>query len=201
MNNKWEYYKFNEKEVNKISAKLGISKLLANILVNRGIQKEEQIKVFLEPTRNNFHDPFLLPDMEIATNRIIDAINNNEKIMIYGDYDVDGITSISVLKKFLVERGLQVDSFIPNRLEDGYGLNKKAIENIAQKGHKLMITVDCGISAIDEIEYANSFGIQTIITDHHEPLEELPKAIAVIDPKRKDSKYPFSQLAGVRSSF
>ena len=123
MNNKWEYYKFNEKEVNKISAKLGISKLLANILVNRGIQKEEQIKVFLEPTRNNFHDPFLLPDMEIATNRIIDAINNNEKIMIYGDYDVDGITSISVLKKFLVERGLQVDSFIPNRLEDGYGLN------------------------------------------------------------------------------
>lgn len=197
MNKKWEYYEINSEEANKISEKFNIDKLLANILVNRGIIKDEDIRVFLEPTREDFHDSYLLPDMQIAVDRIIQAIDSKEKIMIYGDYDVDGITSISVLKKFLIERGIVVESYIPNRLEEGYGLNKEAIKDIADKGYKLMITVDCGISAIEEIEYANSLGIVTIITDHHEPLEELPKALAVIDPKRKDSNYPFNQLAGV----
>lgn len=197
MNKKWEYYNNDEKIVEELQEKFNISKLLATILANRGIIEDEKVRKFLEPTREDFYDPFLMPDMEIAINRIIEAINKNEKIMIYGDYDVDGITSISVLQKFLKERKVEVSSYIPNRLEEGYGLNKEAIKGIYDKGYRLMITVDCGISAIEEIEYANSLGITTIITDHHEPLEELPKALAVIDAKRKDNKYPFNQLAGV----
>ena len=197
MNKKWEYYNSDEKVVEDLQHKFSISKLLATILANRGIIEDEKVRKFLEPTREDFYDPFLMPDMEVAINRIIEAINKNEKIMIYGDYDVDGITSISVLQKFLKEREVEVSSYIPNRLEEGYGLNKEAIKGIYDKGYRLMITVDCGISAIEEIEYANSLGITTIITDHHEPLEELPKALAVIDAKRKDNKYPFNQLAGV----
>lgn len=197
MNKKWEYYNSDEKVVEDLQQKFSISKLLATILANRGIIEDEKVRKFLEPTREDFYDPFLMPDMEIAINRIIEVMNNNEKVMIYGDYDVDGITSISVLQKFLKERGIEVSSYIPNRLEEGYGLNKVAIKEIYDTGYRLMITVDCGISAIEEIEYANSLGITTIITDHHEPLEELPKALAVIDAKRKDNKYPFNQLAGV----
>lgn len=197
MNKKWEYYNSDEKTVESLQEKFNISKLLATILANRGIIEDEKVRKFLEPTREDFYDPFLMPDMEIAINRIIEAMNNNEKIMIYGDYDVDGITSISVLQKFLKEREVTVSSHIPNRLEEGYGLNKNAIKGIYDKGYRLMITVDCGISAIEEIEYANSLGITTIITDHHEPLEELPKALAIIDAKRKDNEYPFNKLAGV----
>ncbi len=197
MNKKWEYYSCDEKLVEQIEEKFKVSKLLATILVNRGMVEEEKIRKFLEPTRDDFYDPFLMPDMEIAVNRIMEAMEQKEKIMIYGDYDVDGITSISVLQKFLKERGMEVDSHIPNRLEEGYGLNKEAVKAIYDKGYRLMITVDCGISATEEIEYANSLGITTIVTDHHEPLDELPKALAVIDAKRKDNKYPFNQLAGV----
>ena len=197
MNKKWVYNNVDENKVLEIKEKYGLSELLANILVGRNIIEENQIKVFLEPTRNDFYDPFLLPDMEIAVPRIINAIENKEKIVIYGDYDVDGITSISVLKKFLEDRGLEVSEHIPNRLDEGYGLNKEAIDEINESGCKLMITVDCGISGLEEVEYANSLGIETIITDHHEPLDELPKAIAVIDAKIKTNKYPFNQLAGV----
>ena len=135
--------------------------------------------------------------MEKSVERIIKAIENNEKVTIYGDYDVDGITSITVLKSFLKDRGLETSQYIPNRLNEGYGLNNNAIEKIKQQGCDLMITVDCGISAINEINYASSLGIETIITDHHEPGNEIPKAFAVIDNKRKDSKYPFRELAGV----
>ncbi len=197
MKKKWEYYSSDENIVEDLQQKFNISKLLATILANRGIIEDEKVRKFLEPTREDFYDPFLMPNMEIAINRIIEAMNKNEKIMIYGDYDVDGITSISVLQKFLKERGVSVSSYIPNRLEEGYGLNKNAIKEIYDKGYRLMITVDCGISAIEEIEFANSLGMTTIITDHHEPLEELPKALAVIDAKRKDNQYPFNQLAGV----
>ena len=197
MYKKWVYNNVDENEVTKIKEKYQISELLATILVGRNIVEDSKIKVFLEPTRKDFYDPFLLPDMEKAVERLIKAIDNNEKLMIYGDYDVDGITSISVLKKFLEDRGLKVGTHIPNRLDEGYGLNKDAINTIYEDGYKLMITVDCGISGIEEVEYANSLGIETIITDHHEPLDNLPNALAVIDPKIKNSKYPFNQLAGV----
>lgn len=197
MNKKWEYYGKEEEKVEKIQKEFGLSRLLATILVNKGLENKEEIDVFLNPTRKDFHDPYLMPDMEIAVKRIVQAIENKEKVIIYGDYDVDGITSITVLKKFLADRGLEVDSYIPNRLDEGYGLNKNAIDKIVEDGYSLMITVDCGISGIEEIDYANSLGLETIVTDHHEPAEILPKALAVVDAKRKDNKYPNNQLAGV----
>lgn len=196
MNKKWQIYEADTEETNRIAEKYKINKLLASIIVNRKI-KDEDIEIFLHPTRQNFHDPFLMPDMNIAVERIIKAIENGEKTMIYGDYDVDGITSITVLQSFLEDRGLHVDSYIPNRLEEGYGLNKPAIEKIAQENYTLMITVDTGISGIEEIEYANSLGIETIVTDHHEVGDKLPKALAVVDAKRKDNQYPCRDLAGV----
>ncbi len=197
MNKKWQIYQIDEAKVEEIAKNYNINKLLATILVNRDIIEQGQIKKFLEPKRNDFYDPYQMPDMEIAVERIMKAIENEEKIIIYGDYDVDGITSVTVLKSFLEERGIKVGEYIPNRLEEGYGLNKKAIDKIVKDGNQLMITVDCGISAIEEVDYANQLGIETIITDHHEPGNELPKAIAVVDAKRKDNKYPFRNLAGV----
>lgn len=197
MNKKWQIYETDENKIKEIQEKYQLNKLLATILVNRNITEKEDIRLFLEPTRNDFHDPFLITDMEKAVQRIIQAIEKQEKVTIFGDYDVDGITSITVLKSFLKDRGLEVESYIPNRLEEGYGLNREAIEKIVNNGCQLMITVDCGISAIDEINYANSLGIETIVTDHHEPGNELPHALAVIDNKRKDSQYPFRELAGV----
>ena len=197
MNKKWQIYETNEEEVKKVKSKYQLNELLATILVNRNIIKEDDIRLFLNPTRDDFYDPFLITDMKIAIERIVEAIEKGQKVTIYGDYDVDGITSITVLRSFLKDVGLEASSYIPNRLDEGYGLNKDAIDTIKQSGCDLMITVDCGISAMDEIEYANSLGIETIVTDHHEPGNELPKAYAVIDNKRKDSKYPFRELAGV----
>ncbi len=197
MNKKWKIYDVNNEKVEELQRKYNLNKLLATILVNRNIIEENEIKLFLNPTRNDFHDPFLIEDMAKSVDRIIEAIKNKEKVVIYGDYDVDGVTSSTVLKSFLQDRGLNVDVYIPNRIDEGYGLNKEAIDKIAENGYTLMITVDCGISAINEIEYANIKGVQTIITDHHEPGEILPNAYSVIDNKRKDSKYPFRELAGV----
>ena len=153
MNKKWEYYNTDIEKVNSLVKELNISDLVAKVLVNRNIVDIDEAKVFLNPTRNDFLDPYLMKDMDIATNRILEAIQNNEKTIIYGDYDVDGITSISVLKKFLKERNLDVDYYIPNRLEEGYGLNKDAVEKIAKYGYKLMITVDCGISRNGRSEF------------------------------------------------
>ncbi len=198
MNKKWELYCHDESKIKEISEKYHIPELLATVLVNRGI---EDINLFLNPTRNDFHDPNLMPDMKQAVDRIIKAIDNQEKTIIYGDYDVDGITSITVLKKFLKERGLDVGYYIPNRLDEGYGLNKDAIKSIAEEGYKLIITVDCGISGTEEVDYAYSLGMEVIITDHHEPLDVLPNALAVVDCKRKDNKYQCNCLAGVGVAF
>ena len=197
MNKKWEIYQTNEEKVEKLQEKYKLNRLLSTLLTNRGITEEAEITKFLNPKRSDFYDPFGMPDMEKAVERILKAIENKEQIIIYGDYDVDGITSVTVLKSFLEERGIQVNVYIPNRLNEGYGLNKTAMEEIAKQGNKLMITVDCGITAVDEVEYAKTFGIETIVTDHHEPAEELPKAIAVVDAKRKDNKYECRNLAGV----
>ena len=197
MNKKWEVCKENKNDIDKISKENGLSDLISSILASRGIIEKEAVREFLNPTRDDFHDPFLMPDMEKAVDRILKAIQTQEKTIIYGDYDVDGITSITVLKKFLEERNLQVGEYIPNRLNEGYGLNKEAVKKIAEQGYKLIITVDCGISCIEEIKYATELGLEVIVTDHHEPAEELPKCLAVVDAKRKDNQYPFNQLAGV----
>ena len=204
MNKKWEYIELDNekiKNVEKIKNEYGISNLLAKILVNRNLTKNEDIDLFLKPTRHDFHNPYLMPDMALAVDRIIKAINNKEKILIYGDYDVDGITSITVVKNFLLERGANVTQYIPNRLNEGYGLNKDAIKKISEDGVNLIITVDCGISGIEEVDYANSLGLEVIVTDHHEVGEILPNAIAVVDAKRKDNTYPFRELAGVGVGF
>ena len=201
MNKKWQIYENDREKIEELKEKYDINELLATILVNRNIVTEDEIRLFLNPTRNDFHDPFLIKDMDIAVERILKAIKEKQKVTIYGDYDVDGITSIIVLKSFFKDVGLEVDSYIPNRLEEGYGLNKEAIKKIVEDGCELMITVDCGISAIDEIDYATELGVETIITDHHEPGNEIPKALAVIDNKRKDSTYPFRELAGVGVAF
>ena len=198
MNKKWECYPKNEELAKQIAEKYQISEMIAEILINRKVDLD-QIEQFLNPTRHDFHDPFLMPDMEKAVSRILEAMEKKEKIVVYGDYDVDGITSITVLKKFFADRGISVDSYIPNRLEEGYGLNKEAIDTL--KDYDLMITVDCGISGIEEIDYAVSLGIDVVVTDHHEPTEVLPKALAVVDAKRKDNQYPFNQLAGVGVCF
>ena len=201
MNKKWEFFSHDQAKVVEISEKFNISELLATVLVNRNIVEDKDVELFLNPTRNDFHDPYLMPDMRQAVDRIVKAIENKEKTMIYGDYDVDGITSITVLSRFFKERGLDVGAYIPNRLDEGYGLNKDAIKQIADDGYKLIITVDCGISGTEEVAYAYELGMEVIITDHHEPLEELPEALAVIDCKRKDSQYPFNSLAGVGVAF
>ena len=204
MNKKWECIELDNdkiKNVEKIENEYGISNLLAKILVNKNLIKKEDIDLFLKPTRHDFHNPYLMPDMALAVDRIIKAINNKEKILIYGDYDVDGITSITVVKNFLLERGANVTQYIPNRLNEGYGLNKDAIKKISDDAVNLIITVDCGISGIEEVDYANSLGLEVIVTDHHEVGEVLPNAIAVVDAKRKDSTYPFRELAGVGVGF
>ncbi len=200
MTKKWQIYEATQdkqEKIEELKQKYNINQLLATILVNRGIIEQEKLKIFLNPTRKDFHNPFLMPDMEKAVDRIIKAIEKKEKIIIYGDYDADGITSITVLKSFFKDIGIDADYYIPNRLSEGYGLNKTAVEEIANNRYNLMITVDCGITAIEEVELAKIKNIDTIITDHHEVADELPKAIAVIDAKRKDSIYPCRDLAGV----
>ena len=203
MNKKWQINEVDDEIVEKIKNEFNLSKLVASISASKGMKNQDEIEVFLHPRRNDFHDPFLLPDMEKAVDRIVKAINNNEKVAIYGDYDVDGITSSTVLHRFLKDRGLDTDIYIPNRLSEGYGLNSNEINKIAETGHTLIITVDCGITGKEEVALAKTLGIDTIVTDHHEPPQEggLPDAVAVVDAKRKDNKYPFNGLAGVGVAF
>ena len=198
---KWECNKIDEEKVNEFSKKNNVSRLLSKVMLSRGFTDDAEVQKFLHPKLDELYDPFLINDMDIAVNRIMEACERKEKVTIYGDYDVDGITSIAVLKSFLLEQGMNVDHYLPSRLEEGYGLNNDAIKKIYEQGTKLLITVDCGISAFNEIEYANELGIEVIVTDHHECPEKLPNAVAVLDPKREDSTYPFSSLAGVGVSF
>lgn len=198
---KWEGFQIDETKIPEIAKKHNINELLARILLNRNIDTDEKIEKFLYPKIEDLNDPYLFNDMDKAVERILEAVKNKEKITIYGDYDVDGITSITVLKKFLDEIGAVVDYYLPNRLSEGYGLNEAALDSIKARGTTLMITVDCGISAYNEIEYAKSLGFDVIVTDHHECPEKIPEAIAVIDAKKPEATYPFNSLAGVGVSF
>ncbi len=200
MKKKWEVKVNKNNEIDRISEKFKLGKLVSSALSKKELTDEE-IKVFLDPTRKDFHDPFEMPDMEKAVKRILEAIENKEKTIIYGDYDVDGITSSSILKRFFKDIDFDVDVYIPNRLDEGYGLNDEAIKSIKDNEYSLIITVDCGITAVEEVKLANSLGIDVVVTDHHEPGEVLPDAIAVVDCKRKDNKYPFRELAGCGVAF
>ncbi|NLP46195.1 MAG: single-stranded-DNA-specific exonuclease RecJ [Epulopiscium sp.] len=197
----WKYDSYQDIWNPKKVSSYNISPLLKKLLSQRNITTPEAMKRFLEPSIENLHDPFLLQDMKQAIQRIEVARVQQEKIMIYGDYDVDGITSTVILYSYLNSNGWDVDYYIPNRLEEGYGLNKEALTWIYQQGTNLVITVDTGITAIEEVAYGNQLGLDIIITDHHECQETLPSAYAVINPKRKDSLYPFSSLAGVGVTF
>lgn len=190
-----------ENRKNYIKQKFGLHDLAAEILSQKNLETDEDIEKFLHPKRNDFRNPFDMPDMEKCINRITKAINEKEKIIVYGDYDADGITSTTILKRFLNDLGVEIATYIPNRLNEGYGLNKSAVEKIAKDGYNLIITVDCGITSVDEVELAKKYNIDVIITDHHEPGENLPKAVAVVDCKRKDSKYCFRELAGCGVAF
>ncbi|MBM7582300.1 single-stranded-DNA-specific exonuclease [Caldicoprobacter guelmensis] len=183
--------------IESISNGLGISNVMARLLVNRGIRDLEQATSFIDPSLNKLHDPFLLPDMAKAVDRIQQAIDHRQRIAIYGDYDVDGITAASVLYLFLKNRGAEVEVYIPDRYSEGYGMNCQAVKQLCDGGVKLIITVDCGITAIKEVKLARELGVDVIVTDHHQCSGELPDACAVINPSRGDHSYPFCSLAGV----
>ncbi len=201
MNKKWEYVKIDDAEVQKIASENNIPTILSKILYTRGFRHHDEIQNFLNPRIDCLYDPFLLNDINYAIDRIILARDRKEKVTIYGDYDVDGITSVAVLVKFLCSIGIEATTYLPNRLEEGYGLNNEAIKHIFEDGTSLIITVDCGVSGFDEVEFAKSLKMDVIITDHHECPETLPNAVAVIDPKRRDNMYPWPYLAGVGVTF
>ena len=196
MNSVWIFKEKDDTLTKLLSKELNISLLTSQILINRGIIDIDNSHKFLYPSLSDLYSPFLLNDMDIGVNRILRAIKDKEKIFIYGDYDVDGVTATSILFLFLEEFLQNVSYYIPNRLKEGYGLNIEAIKRFKEDGAKLIISVDCGISNYEEVEYCNDNGIDVIICDHHEVSERMPKAIAVLNPKRKDSLYPFRDLTG-----
>ena len=186
-----------DSEIRDISQKLSISEVVARLIYNRGFHDAESGESFIHPSMHSLHSPFELKDMDRATERVTQALSLGEKITVYGDYDVDGVTSVTLLYIYLKSLGAYVDYYIPLRAKEGYGVSSSAIDTIYKTGTKLIITVDTGITASEEVEYARSLGIDTVVTDHHECHGEIPNACAVVNPHRPDCTYPFCELAGV----
>ncbi|MFH1730428.1 MAG: single-stranded-DNA-specific exonuclease RecJ [Planctomycetota bacterium] len=184
-----------------LSKGLGISPVVAQVLINRGISDAASARAFLNPDLNDLADPDLLPGMAAAVNRIYEAARRKEKILIYGDYDVDGTSATALLVRFFRLAGLDVEYYVPHRLEEGYGLNLEAISEFKRRGVRLIITVDCGVNAVGEAEHAQAEGIDLIITDHHEPGDQVAAACAVVDPKLTGSMHPYKELSGVGVAF
>lgn len=202
MESKWEFYSsYDSDAITKVSSELDVPKPIARVLYNRGITEISKIKEFLNPKMEHLFDPFLMKGMVAAVDRLIIALRERESILIYGDYDVDGITSTATLYLFLKDLGGQVSFYIPDRSTEGYGISRGGIEEAQRNKCTLIISVDCGITSVKEVEIAKEIGIDLIISDHHEPAEIIPSAIAVIDPKRADCEYPFKDLAGVGVAF
>ena len=188
-------------KVNALSLALGIDRVLAGLLVQRGIETFEQARSFFRPSLDDLHDPFLMKDMAVAVERLHKAITGGEKILVYGDYDVDGTTAVALVYSFIKRYSESVDFYIPDRYDEGYGLSLKGIETAEKGGYTLIITLDCGIKAIQKVKVARDKGIDVIVCDHHLPEEELPGAVAVLDPKREDDSYPFNDLCGCGVGF
>ncbi|MBE6329949.1 MAG: single-stranded-DNA-specific exonuclease RecJ [Bacteroidales bacterium] len=207
MVSKWNFIPLTpeqEKQKHDLSEALGISPILCQLLVQRGITTFSEAKSFFRPQLTELYDPFLMNDMDKAVNRLNQAIGRKEKILVYGDYDVDGITAVALVYKFLRKffcSKSQVDFYIPDRYTEGYGVSYQGIDYAAKNKFNLVIALDCGIKAVEKVEYANSLGVDFIICDHHTPDDTLPNAVAVLDPKRVDSSYPDSNLSGCGVGF
>ena len=201
MHKQWILKQTDPAVVAGLSKVTGLSPVTASILVSRGLTEPEQVAAFLTPSLAGMLDPFLMAGMEQAVARLVAARSNAEAVCIYGDYDVDGISATALLVSGFRAMGLTVAYHIPNRMEDGYGLNGDALRLIKERGIKLAISVDCGVTAIEEAILCRSIGLDLIITDHHQPLDQLPDAVAVINPHRPDCRYPFKGLAGVGVAF
>jgi len=191
----------NPKKIALLAKELGVTSIVAKVLVQRGIETFVEAKDFFRPNLDNLHDPFLMKDMEKAVSRIEKALKNKENILVYGDYDVDGTTSVALVSKYLKTKQENIGTYVPDRDTEGYGISFQSIDFADDNNFSLVIALDCGIKAIDKIDYANKKGIDYIICDHHTPGEILPKAIAVLDPKRKDCNYPYKELSGCGVGF
>lgn len=200
-NKKWTLKHKGKVKETELSKKINISPEISQILNNRGINDEKDAEIFMNPSLEYLRDPFLMKDMKKATERIKKAIENKEKIYIYGDYDVDGVSSTSILYIYFKSIDYPVKYYIPNRLEEGYGINEDAIRKISNDGCDLIITVDCGITSVNEVGLANELGIDVIITDHHECQSDVPDAYAIVNPKQDDCNYPFDMLCGCGVAF
>ncbi|MDH6312055.1 single-stranded-DNA-specific exonuclease [Parabacteroides sp. PFB2-10] len=201
---KWNLQTPTQEQLHKrdeLATQLGISPVVALLLIQRGISSVEEAKKFFKPNLKNLHDPFLMPDMDKAVKRLNRALGNKEKILVYGDYDVDGTTAVALVYKYLRTYTSSLDYYIPDRYDEGYGISYKGIDYAAENGVGLIISLDCGIKAIDKIEYAKQKGIDFIICDHHMPDDTLPDAVAVLDAKRTDSTYPYEHLSGCGVGF
>jgi single-stranded-DNA-specific exonuclease len=202
LKNRWKISPVqNQEKILKLSSEVNIPKAIAKVLVARGIDTREKMEKFFNPSLNDLYDPFLMEDMDKAVDRIQRALLNKEKILIYGDYDVDGTTGASMLYLFLKELGANVEVYIPDRFKEGYGISKVGIQRAYEKGASIMIAVDCGITAINEVKFAKNFGIDVIICDHHEPGDVIPDAYAVLDPLKETCQYPFKYLSGCGVAF
>ncbi len=190
-----------QQAIKELAEKINMSPIVADLLISRGIKTESAAKRFFRPMMNELIDPFLMNDMDVAVDRLNDAMGRKERIMVYGDYDVDGCTAVALVYKFLMQFYSNIDYYIPNREEEGYGVSYKGIDYAKETGVKLIIVLDCGIKAIEEITYAKQQGIDFIICDHHVPDEILPPAVAILNPKRTDSSYPFKHLCGCGVGF
>ena len=204
MHFKWNYEEPTpelEKSAKELADKLSISPILAKLLIHRGITTESAAKRFFRPQLSDLINPFLMKDMDIAVDRLNDAMGRKERIMVYGDYDVDGCTAVALVYKFLQQFYSNIDYYIPDRYDEGYGVSKKGIDFAHETGVKLIIILDCGIKAIQEIEYAKSLGIDFIICDRHVPDDMMPPAVAILNPKRPDDPFPFKHLCGCGVGF
>jgi single-stranded-DNA-specific exonuclease len=202
MNKRWTVRENADHEVvKKLAAELNIDTVLSTLLVNRGIATFDEARYFFRPDILHLHDPFLMKDMEKALERIDDAIASGEKILVFGDYDVDGTTAVATVYGFFKARYENLEYYIPDRYKEGYGISTQGIDYAAENGFTLIIALDCGIKSVDKIEYANTLGVDFIICDHHLPGAELPAAIAVLDPKRNDCEYPYKELSGCGIGF
>ncbi|HEX2970284.1 MAG TPA: DHH family phosphoesterase, partial [Bacteroidales bacterium] len=187
--------------VKQLAASLNVSEALANLMVQRYITTPAEAKAFFDPSLEYLHDPFLMKDMNIAVDRISTAIKKNEKILVYGDYDVDGTTAVALMYSFLKEQYSNVEYYIPDRYKEGYGVSYEGLDFASQRNCKVVITLDCGIKAVEKVKYARSKGMDVIVCDHHYPGEEIPKALAVLDPKQPLCSYPYKELSGCGVGF